>query len=310
MNSTRRSFFTVIVDRFTSPHVVLGLFFLLICFLIPSTIFIEFRPILILPVKVILAIIGLNLVICTLSKLKTLRRSTLVIHLGSIIILAGGLISTFGFIATINIYEGGTVDTVYNWNMEEDVPLGYELQVARINMDFYSLGVRIGVLKNGQKADLIETRTDDSFVFGSYRIQVDRLDPFARVAYLTVESGDGKLIGSLSTDGQRSLPSEFPLDFKLVAFQDPHVKRMWVDLELFKEGDLVVSGTSEVNHPLRWKGMKFFLTQIAFDEMGKSYAGIQISKDPGVPYVYTGFIVLCLGLFLSLKRWIRVSVNQ
>ena len=85
--------------------------------------------------------------VCTVTKFKILRRSTLLIHLGSIIIFIGGFISVFGFVATINIYEGDTIDTVYNWNVEQDVSLGYDLLVDAINMDFYPVGVKVGVLK-------------------------------------------------------------------------------------------------------------------------------------------------------------------
>jgi hypothetical protein len=247
---------------------------------------------------------------CTLSRLKSLRRSTLVIHLGSIIVLTGSQISTLGFVATVNIYEGSTIDTVFNWDVKQDVPLGYDLRVDKISMSLYPVGIKVGVLKNGQKANLFETRTEDSFLFEEYRIQVLRLDPLTKVLYLSVESLEGKVIGTMSTKGQKNLPPDFPLDFKLVAFQDPQVKRMWVDLKLLKNGKTIVSGASEVNHPLRWQGMKFFLTQITADDMGRPYAGIQISKDPGVPYVYGGFAVLFLGLLLALKRWKAASVTS
>ena len=173
-------------------------------------------------------------------------------------------------------------------------------------MDYYPVGVKIGVLKNGQKAELFESRTEDFFVFEEYRLQILRLDPFAKVAYLSVESQTGEVIGTMSTAGERDLSSEVPLDFKLVAFQDPQVKRMWVNLELWQNGKMIKSGTSEVNHPFKWEGINFFLTQVATDNMNRPYAGIQISKDPGVPYVYGGFTLLFFGLLLALKRWVRV----
>lgn len=292
-----------VLHLFTSTRVVLVLFGLLVCFLVPLSIFNELRPVFIIPVKVTLSFISVSLVVCTVTKFKILRRSTLLIHLGSIIIFIGGFVSVFGFVATINIYEGDTIDTVYNWNVEQDVPLGYDLLVDAINMDYYPVGVKIGVLKNGQKAELFESRTEDFFVFEEYRIQILRLDPFAKVAYLSVESLTGEVIGTMSTDGERDLSSEVPLDFKLVAFQDPQVKRMWVNLELQQNGKRIKSGTSEVNHPFKWQGINFFLTQVATDNMNRPYAGIQISKDPGVPYVYVGFVVFFLGLILALKRW-------
>ena len=79
---------------------------------------------------------------------------------------------------------------------------------------------------------------------------------------------------------------------------------MWVELELLDKGAVVVSGTSEVNGPLKWQGMRIYLTQVAADRFGNRYAGLQISRDPGQPYVYAGFGILCLGLLLALKRWV------
>lgn len=301
------SFSRRVIDGFTSTGVVLGLFALLICLLVPSTFVPDLAPALLKPVKVILAILGLNLVVCTLRRLKTLRVSTLIIHLGSLVILAGGLISTFGFVATVNIYEESSTGTVFNWDVEEEVPLGFDLRVARINTAFYPADVKVGVLKNGRKAELVVSRTGDFFVFEGYRVQVLSLNPRTKELELAIHSPDGKQLGTLFTSGRRELPPDFPLDFQLVAFKDPAIKRVWADLELRKNGAVVAAGTSEVNRPLRWQAMQFFLTRVDADQFGRRYAGIQISRDPGIPSVYAGFAILCLGLLLALKRWVALS---
>jgi hypothetical protein len=284
---------------------VLCLFALLICLLIPSTFIPALMPALLVPIRVILALLGLNLAACTLRRLKALRIATLIIHLGSLLILAGGLISTFGSVATVNVHENSSTDAVFNWNAEKEVFLGFDLRVARINTDFYPVDVKVGVLKNGRKAELVVTRTGDFFVFEGYRLHVLSLDPRAKALELAIQSLDGRRIGTFSTAGRRELPPGFPLDFQLVAFKDPAVKRVWVDLELRKNGELLVSGTSEVNRPLRWQSMQLFLTRVDADQFGRRYAGIQISRDPGIPLVYAGFAVLCLGLLLALLRWLR-----
>lgn len=282
----------------------LGLFALLVCLLVPATFFPDVAPALLKPARVLLAVIGLNLLLCTLRRLKTLRAATLFIHLGALVILGGSLISALGFIATVNIYEESSTDTVFNWNVEQDVDLGFDLRVARINVAFYPVDVKVGILKNGQKAELVLTRTGDSFGFAGYRVQVLTLEPRTSELELEIQDSAGNRIGTLSTSGRRDLPPAFPLDFQLVAFKDPVVKRVWVDLEIRENGKLLASGTSEVNRPLRWQSMQFFLTRVDADRMGRGYAGIQISRDPGIPFVYAGFIILCLGLLLALKRWV------
>lgn len=307
MQGQKESFPGAILDRFNSARVVLALFLLLICLLIPSTFFPEFLTALLWPAKAVLCLLGLSLAACTLRKLKTLRKSTLVIHLGTMVILAGGLISTFGFVATVNVYEGASTDMVFNWRLEKDVSLGFDLRVRRIHMSFYPVDVKVGVLKNGQKAELFVSRTEDSFVFEGYRIHVQTLDPAAKTLNLEIFEPDGGRVGTMTTSGRKDLPVDFPLDFQLVAFKDPVLRRVWVDLELLKAGEVMAAGTSEVNRPLRWQSAKFFLTQVDADSSGRRYAGIQISKDPGAPIVYGGFILLGLGLLLALKRWVGNS---
>jgi hypothetical protein len=301
------TFFRRILDNFTSTRVVLGLFILLICLLVPSTFSPELAPALLKPAKAILAILALNLVACSLRRLKSLRFSTQIIHLGVIVLLVGTVVSTFGFLATVNIHEGSSTGTVFNWDADRDVPLGFELRVARINMAFYPVDVKIGVLKNGEKKDLVETRTGDFFGVDGYRVQVLSLDPGTKDLSLAVQALDGKEIGTLSTSGRKGLPPAFPLAFQLVAFRDPVVKRIWVDLELRENEKLLASGTSEVNRPLRWQSMQFFLTRVDADQFGRRYAGIQISRDPGIPLVYAGFAILFLGLLLALKRWMETG---
>ena len=45
------------------------------------------------------------------------------------------------------------------------------------------------------------------------------------------------------------------------------------------------------------------------------YTGIQVSRDPGVPLVWFGFLTILAGFILSLflahrKMWIRISENE
>ena len=177
-----------IIDIFISPKVTIGLFALQVCVLLPTTFSTELATALRIPSHIILALIGLNLAVCSLYRLKSLRTSTLIIHLGVLIILVGGLINLLGFVATINIYEGNSTDQVYRWDIEKDVNLGFDLRVAGINLDFYPIGVKIGVLKKGRKAGLVASHTGDSFVFEKYQIQIVSLNQQTKDLELAVQS--------------------------------------------------------------------------------------------------------------------------
>ncbi len=284
-----------------SKKLALILFALLGILLIPRT-FIETTDISLGPLgSVIFAFLGLNLVLCTVQRIKTLSKSVLVIHIGILVTFSGVVISSFGYVSTVNIYEGTGVDTVYRWDLEKDVPLGVNLMVKKINVNYYPIPVRVGVLRGEEKAGLFELKTGETFQIESYTIRPETMEFPAKNLKLTVFNDD-HAVGTANTEGESNLPEGFPYEFKLVAFQNPHLKRLWVDLELSRGQEVVAEGTSEVNGPLTWEKLSFYNTKVDVDDYGNPYAGIQITYDPGLLYVYSGFIILGIGSIMYMFR--------
>jgi hypothetical protein len=270
----------------------------------PLTVTEEHSPFFGVLIDVILGLIGLNLLLCTVQRVRTLSKPTLIIHLGVIVTLIGSVISSFGFLATANIYEGSSVDKVYRWDIKKDVPLGVEVGVKKVNMEYYPVPIKIGVLQGNEKVGLFELKTGESFMLGDYLIRADVLEIPSEILKLSVTNKTG-FVGSTDTSGRRDLPQDFPYAFVLVAFKDPHLKRIWVDLLLSKGTRIIAEGTSEVNSPFSWEGLNFYHTSMDKDTYGIPYAGIQITRDPGRPYVYTGFIIMGLGSLLYLVTFLR-----
>lgn len=249
----------------------------------------------------LLSAFGLHLAICTVRRRHSLAATTLVVHAGVLIVLAGGILTATGYVATINIYEGETSRNVYRWDLRKDVPFAKEIRVARIHTEFHPVPLKIGVMKGAEKHSLQIIKSGERFRLDDYTVSVDSFDPWKEIAYLSVTRGAAR-IGTADTSGAASMQNGFPYSFKLVAFQDATIKRFWVDLELLENGRSVVAGTTEVNKPFNWNGIDFFNTQISLDREKRPYAGLQIVRDPGKYVVYAGMTILSLG---AIAAWYR-----
>lgn len=253
----------------------------------------------------LLTVFALHLALCTWKRWRSLSRSTLLVHGGVLLTLVGVLLTATGYVATINIYEGDSADTVYRWDTGRDTPLGYELYVRKINTEFHPVPLQLGVMKNERKYALKTIKTGESFDLDGYSVLVDRFDPWREAAFVTVRRG-AQVVGSADTLGISSFPPDFPYSFKLVAFKEAAIKRFWVDIELLRNGHVVTSGVTEINHPFNWNGLDFFNTEISLDENKRPYAGIQIVRDPGKYTVYAGMFILSVGAVAAwYRRFIR-----
>ncbi len=294
--------FEWIYDFLASKKLTIILFLILCLFLIPRTLRDTPEDITLgIYGSIIFGFLGLNLILCTLQRIKTLAKSVVVIHIGTLLTFTGVVISSFGYVATVNIYEGTSVDTVYRWDVKKDVPLGADLKVKKINMDYYPFPLKVGILRADEKVGLFELKTGERFQLEGYDIMAETVEFPSRNLRLSVYQSDRK-IGTANTDGSKNLPADFPFDFRLVAYKTPSLKRMWVDLAVLENSEVVAEGTSEVNSPLTWDKLNFHNTQVDVDEYGRPYAGIQITNDPGLPYVYAGFVILGIGSLMCMHR--------
>jgi hypothetical protein len=290
-----------IIEILTSRKTALVLFGCICLFSIPGTVA-EQRTLYGTPLfRFLLALLGLNVLICTVSRAKSLPVPVMLIHAGVLITLAGGMISSFGFIGTVNIYEGESTGRIYRWDKGEDIPLGADLRVLKINLLYYPVPVKVGVLKGREKSGLFTIKTGESFSLDSFVIKADAIELPAEKLTLSVYAG-GFPVGTADTGGRRDLPENFPYSFVLVAYQNPVLSRTWVDLTLSRGNTVLAEGKSEVNEPFQWNGLSFYHTRNDFDAYGRPYAGIQIVRDRGRGVVFFGFVVMLLGSFLWMYR--------
>jgi hypothetical protein len=284
-----------------STELAVGLFLVVCLAAIPGT-FLENREVIYKsPLFVaLLALLGVNLALCTVRRVRSIPKPVLVLHAGVLLTLAGCILTAFGFVATINMYEGTSTDQAFRWDLQQDVPIGVELTVRGVHREYYPVPVKVGVLRGSEKLSLHTLRTGESFMVDGYSVRAEELLLPLEVLRLTVWR-DGEKIGSCDTEGAGDLPAWFPYQFRLNKYMNPVLRRMWVDV-LLSDREGKAEGVAEVNHPFTWRGLHFYNTQIARDDQGRTYAGIQIVKDPGRPLVFAGFAVTCVGALLCFAR--------
>ena len=81
-------------------------------------------------------------------------------------------------------------------------------------------------------------------------------------------------------------------------------------LRVVENGKTMVTKTIEVNDALKYKGFVFY--QSSYDPEGERYTGLQVTKNPGLIVVYTGFILLCLGIvfIFYVKPFLRRKLKK
>jgi hypothetical protein len=294
-----------IIKYLASTELAVGIFLLIAVIAIPGTLS-ERSTFYSSPYfTTLLVAFGCNLTLCTIHRFRTIPWPVLVVHVGVLVTLLGCVVKSFGFVATVNTYEDDMAAVFYRWDLEKDIDLGFSVVVKKINREFYPLPIKIGVWKDGKKDSLHVLKTGESFSLGAYRIEAGKLEYLKNDINLAVFIGENR-IGSFMTNSKSSdLPPDFPYTFELVAYQDPKLKSEWLDLLIIQDGQVVAEGTSGINSPMIWKEYALHNPGNDFDEDGIPYAGIQVVRDPGVPVVFSGLLIMGIGTLCSSFRRLR-----
>ncbi|TAN37192.1 MAG: hypothetical protein EPN23_06485 [Verrucomicrobia bacterium] len=109
--------------------------------------------------------------------------------------------------------------------------------------------------------------------------------------------------------GQESQPAPFKLRYKVLvsAPEKQHVKSFKSALRVLKGDAVAHEQTIEVNAPMSYEGYSFY--QSGYNEDDLSWTALLVVRDPSVPVVYLGFILLGVGAFLT-AYWRAEKVKE
>ncbi|MCP4115865.1 MAG: cytochrome c biogenesis protein ResB [Desulfobacteraceae bacterium] len=248
------------------------------------------------------------------------------IHLSIIILLFGALLgSLFGIDGHVNIPEGEAAGTIRLRNSGVPVPLDFKIQCNAFNISYYKTGSvkefrsSLEILENGKQVSKKDIIVNDPLKYKGYTIyqsSYGRLKAKKQKLDFTNRATGEKAQMDISVgrtiafpEDDRKLTLKKIADNHTLMGQDVGEAYVCEITENGKHPKEVILPTRFPSYDKMRKGE--WVLSVAPQEK-RFYTGLSVKKDPGVWLVYTGFILLIAGCFISFfmshnKMFIQVK---
>jgi hypothetical protein len=259
-------------------------------------------------------------------------RGLFLVHLGGLLVLAGGIWgSQAGMklqdrvlgIDTIRagqmkIFEGQTQKTVTTENMlQKDLP--FEIRLVDFKIEYYEPGTLL-IQTTGGAVLRVKAEPGTIYDVGSDYGSVEILRRFENFK-LNMEQGKHIIIDDPNDkpnpalevllkkpDGSeiaryafQKFAGHLNVNDKMAFSYRRGIRDFISDLEVIKDGKVVMQKSIEVNKPLHFGGYIFY--QQGYDDDAHKFTVLRVTSDKGLFTVYLGFVLLCAGVFWHL--WLR-----
>ena len=279
------------------------------------------------------------------EKQRWTRFGVYTVHLSIVLLLLGGLVgSIFGFEGFVNIPEGEKVDSIRIRSTGDIKKLGFEIKCEDFNVSFYNNGApkefrsSLTILEEGKPVHKKDIIVNDPMRYKGINIfqssygkmpsnapqekKTQHIDPEKEIILMFSIITSAKSYKITATVGK---PVDIPEglgQFVLVEYRESaefrgqNIGEAFVGILTPNDGNPV-----EVLLPLHFPNFdKMRRGAVAISVSGQKqetftpdvisepryYTGLQITQDPGVWLVYTGFVLMIIGciitFFLSHQR--------
>jgi len=271
------------------------------------------------------------------KKWSKTRLAVYLTHLSILIILAGALLGHFfGFRGSMNIVEG----TGLNFAISDEgraIPLGFEVRCDRFEVEYYENSAMpkayrsyVRIIENGKPVrENVIIEVNQPFTYNGVTLYQ------ASYGFQPTEHAEFRFTYFDKTGKEHNINAHFEEKFKIPGTSvTASVTDFSPALGVDEEGRLFNMSSDMINPAVlvtfEEKGKKtqqWILKKIPetwqtpygklrFNELwGAQFTGLQVRKDPGVPLIYIGSILMCLGLFICLflrpvNYFVTISKNK
>ena len=254
-------------------------------------------------------------------------------HVSLLLVLAGGVMRViWGQKGMIQFHEGQVVNSAENSDGSMEFP--FSIRLTKFELEFHKTpGAATDQLRVQWAGKNLEAQfpvelnvehavgTDPAFMVKVLRVVPDfivdgetgdvksRSDMPNNPALQVMVTGGGATntqwvfahfpdFGSHGAGG-KAMPLKFQYEVvpsSGMGMQGGAIKAFKSTIEVIENGVVVRTRTIAVNSPFSWGGFSFYQTSYNPDDL--TWSALQVVRDPGIPVVYAGFILMMAGLTL------------
>jgi cytochrome c biogenesis protein len=241
------------------------------------------------------------------------RLGVYVVHFSVVLLLLGSLIvSIFGFQGYVNIPEGETVNSVQINNGIQSKPLDFTIRCDSFKVSYYESGSPkeyrsgLSILESGRVALKKDIIVNDPLRYKGINVfqsSFGKISP-EKVKLKVLSNASGKEYIEEAAIGQ---PVDLPEEMGTFEVKNYQESANYNGQALGEAFTGVISARNqepvEILLPVRFstfdsmrKGPQVFSIEGYED---RYYTGLQVTKAPGVGVVYSGFILMIIGCFIT-----------
>ncbi|MGM0394893.1 MAG: cytochrome c biogenesis protein ResB [Thermodesulfobacteriota bacterium] len=241
------------------------------------------------------------------------RLGVYVVHASVLLLLVGALIgAVFGFKASVRIDEGNQTGRVFESKTREPIDLDFIIRCNEFEVSFYDTGApeefrsNLTIIENGQESFTTDIRVNHPLRYKGINIfqsSYGTATPDAVMMRIVDNTSNTEVTRDMRIGDTVDLPDGAGR-FTLQGFL-PHFEFRGNDLGETFFGLVTPAGETgfQIGMPVRFptfdKMRQGQFTFVVDDFEKRYYTGLQVTKDPGVWYVYAGFILMILGCWVT-----------
>ena len=241
------------------------------------------------------------------------RLGVYVVHLSVVFLLAGGLMGSFwGFDGAVNIPQGESVKIIRLNNSGKSIPLDFEIRCDKFSISFYDTGApseyrsTLTILEKGTPVLTRDIIVNDPLRYKGINLFQSSYGnlPSLNLVLSFTSRATGMEYKEKIAPGQTVTIPEGLGSFTITAFNREHrfkghaIGDAYVGM-LTPPGEDSVEIALPVKFPSFDRMRKGDVVVAVAEAETRYYTGLQVTRDPGVWVVYTGFLLMIAGCVIT-----------